>query len=173
MHRALWFAPLVVLLGCDRRPSVTFSTATRPQFGAWGIDLAAMDTTVRPGDDFFTWANGTWLAHAVIPADKTALTLRTAMSDTTEARLHAIMAAAAKLPADSTGLAAKIGAYWRSFMNSTAVEQAGTAPLAPTLDSIRAATTTSAVAALTWRSSRDFYAPLFSVYIDVDLKDPT
>ncbi|MGH7583451.1 MAG: M13 family metallopeptidase, partial [Gemmatimonadales bacterium] len=66
-----------------------------------------------------------------------------------------------------------IGAYWRSFMNSTAVEQAGTAPLAPTLDSIRAATTTSAVAALTGRSSRDFYAPLFSVYIDVDLKDPT
>src|SRR5690606_37098803 len=35
------------------------------------IDPANMDTTVRPGDDFFEYANGGWLKTAVIPGDKT------------------------------------------------------------------------------------------------------
>ena len=46
----------------------TTSTAAR-RFGTWGVDLAGMDTTVRPGDDFFRYVNGTWLDTAVIASD--------------------------------------------------------------------------------------------------------
>ena len=50
--------------------------AGKPLYGAWGLDSAGMDKSVSPGDDFFRYANGTWLDHHAIPADKPAVTLR-------------------------------------------------------------------------------------------------
>src|SRR6185295_12081352 len=46
------------------------TVAAQPAFGAWGVDLSAMDKSVRPGDNFFQFVNGTWLKTAKIPADR-------------------------------------------------------------------------------------------------------
>ena len=46
-------------------------TTGHPAIGAWGVDLADMDKSVKPGDDFFLYVNGTWLKTAVIPPDRT------------------------------------------------------------------------------------------------------
>src|SRR6185503_12346785 len=43
----------------------------KPAFGTWGLDNAAMDKSVKPGDDFYRYMNGHWLATATIPADRT------------------------------------------------------------------------------------------------------
>src|SRR3546814_5925957 len=40
------------------------------QFGSWGVDLSARDTSVRPGDDFDRYANGTWFRTTEIPGDQ-------------------------------------------------------------------------------------------------------
>ena len=40
------------------------------RFGSWGVDLDARDTSVRPGDDFDRYANGTWFRNTEIPADQ-------------------------------------------------------------------------------------------------------
>ena len=45
------------------------SSPTRLKYGAWGFDLAGMDTATKPGDDFFRYANGTWLDKTQIPSD--------------------------------------------------------------------------------------------------------
>src|SRR5689334_17461393 len=45
--------------------------AGKPTIGKWGFDLAAMDPTIKPGDDFFRYANGTWMKTTQIPADRT------------------------------------------------------------------------------------------------------
>ena len=45
---------------------------TRLKYGAWGLDLVGMDTTTTPGDDFFRYANGTWIDKTQIPSDKPA-----------------------------------------------------------------------------------------------------
>ena len=42
-----------------------------PRFGSFGIDLAAMDSSVKPGNDFFRYVDGRWLATEKIPADRT------------------------------------------------------------------------------------------------------
>ena len=42
----------------------------KPVFGTWGVDLTAMDKSVKPGDDFFLYVNGNWLKTAVIPPDR-------------------------------------------------------------------------------------------------------
>ncbi len=174
MRRLLSCVPLIVACACSSSKGVvTQQGEPHSQFGAWGFDLSARDSSIRPGDDFFGYANGSWLKRATIPADKPAVTLRLMMTDTTEARLRAIMdAAAAKATHEPTDLEGKIGAYYKAFMDSAAIEKLGTAPLAPHLDAVRAAATRDAIAALTGRQERAFNAPLFGITIDVDLKDP-
>ena len=54
------------------------TTPTTPQYGAWGFDLAGADTKTKPGDDFFRYANGTWIDKTQIPPDKPAYSLRLA-----------------------------------------------------------------------------------------------
>ncbi len=46
-------------------------TAPSPGFGAWGFDLSGEDTTVKPGNNFFDYANGTAVKNMVIPPDRT------------------------------------------------------------------------------------------------------
>ena len=48
-------------------------------------------STTKPGADFFRYANGTWLDKTQIPPDKPAYSLRLAMTDLTEQRLHELM----------------------------------------------------------------------------------
>ena len=42
-----------------------------PRYGAWGFDIAGMDRSARPGDDFYKFASGTWDANTAIPRDRT------------------------------------------------------------------------------------------------------
>ncbi len=168
MHRPSWYALLVLISACSSSPS---HKTVKPQFGAWGFDLAGRDTTARPGDDFFGHVNGGWLQRTAIPADKPSISVRALMSDTTEARLHAIMeTAAARAAHEPTDLEGKIGAYYRAFMDSARVERLGAAPLAPHLDRVRAAGTREALAPLMGRCG--FNGGIFNNYVDVDLKDP-
>src|SRR4030088_958452 len=71
-------------------------TEGKPQYGAWGFDSSGADLKAKPGDDFFRYANGAWLDRVQIPADKAAYSLRLAMTDLTEQRLHDLMEEIAK-----------------------------------------------------------------------------
>ncbi|MGN6516750.1 MAG: M13 family metallopeptidase, partial [Rhizomicrobium sp.] len=147
--------------------------ADKPLYGAWGLDTAGMDSSVTPGDDFFRYANGTWLDHHAIPADKPAVTLRLEMTDRTEGRLHDMLeAAAAKASHQPTDLEGKAGAFYKAFMDEARIEQLGAKPIQPELDAVRAAPSRGALAALMGRNNSDFEGALFSATIDVDLKDP-
>ena len=55
-------------LGASAKPE-----APKPQYGTFGIDLTARNAAVKPGDDFFAFANGTWFDKFQIPADKSCL----------------------------------------------------------------------------------------------------
>src|SRR5258708_4838331 len=86
----------------------------KPQYGAWGVDLTAMDPHVKPGDDFNRYASGAWLARTEIPPDKPMASLRFLMTDRTEERLHGLMEkAAAAASARPATLDGKIGAFYR------------------------------------------------------------
>jgi putative endopeptidase len=146
----------------------------RPQYGDHGYDLAGGDLAIKPGDDFFRYANGTWLDHVVIPADKPAYSLRYAMSDLTEQRLHELMEqAAATCGHEPAALEGKVGAFYKSFMDETRVAQLGVAPLAAHLAAVRRADTREKLAALMGRNNEDFEGALFGLGIDIDVKDPT
>jgi putative endopeptidase len=144
----------------------------KPEYGAWGIDLTAMDLKVKPGDDFNRYASGAWMDRTTIPADKPMASLRYLMTDRTEGRLHQLMeTAAAAAPAEPSTLEQKIGGFYKSFMDEPKIEALGTGPIAAELDAIRSSTTRDDVAELMGRNTSGFFATIFSLNIDVDLKN--
>ena len=146
--------------------------SNKPQYGSWGIDLSAMDPSVQPGDDFNRYASGAWLARVQIPSDKPMASLRYLMSDITEARLHELMEkAAAAAPAQPVTLEQKVGAFYKAFMDEARLETLSAAPIAAQLNAIRAAKDRQDMAELMGRNQSDFYATIFALGIDVDLKD--
>ena len=46
------------------------SSTEANRMGTWGIDTAGMDKSVKPGDDFFGYVNGTWAKNTPIPSDR-------------------------------------------------------------------------------------------------------
>jgi putative endopeptidase len=133
--------------------------AARSEYGSWGVDLDGVDTTVKPGADFFRYVNGRWLDRTPIPADKADYSLFETMRDVTERRLHALLdsaSASAHHDRTPTTVAGKVGAFYRSFLDSTRVEQLGVAPVAPLLAAIRDTRTQSQLAELMGRGAADF-----------------
>src|SRR5665213_3337655 len=57
------------MLGVSLAACFSFAVAAVPD-AAPGIDLAGIDHSVAPGDDFFGYANGTWIKNTEIPADR-------------------------------------------------------------------------------------------------------
>jgi putative endopeptidase len=143
------------------------------KYGAWGFDLTGMDAATKPGDDFFRYANGTWLDKTQIPPDKPAYSMRIIMTDFTEQRLREILeAGGAKLPENPSTLEEKAGAFYRSFIDETRIEQLGMKTIEPELNDLKNAKTRDDFAALMGRTATDFEFSLFNPAIDVDLKDP-
>ena len=113
-----------------------------PKYGTWGVDKTGMDPSVKPGDDFFRYANGAWVDRTAIPSDRTRYGNFDKLSELSENRVHAIVdeAAAGKLKDPD---AAKIGAIYGSFMNEAMAEKLDAKPIAPELAQIRAVKTTT------------------------------
>ena len=145
--------------------------ASDAPFGAWGFDLSARDTTVKPGDDFFAYANGTWLKQTQIPADRSGWGMHAALGERVLGQLRTIMEDAGK--ADPKTAEGKVGAYYAAFMDEAHIEALGASPLKPSLDAVHAANTREALAALMGLANKDFEGSLFSTYIQPDNKDPT
>ena len=161
------------LLGASLVWAVAAMAADNPLYGAFGLDTAGFDKTTAPGDNFFRYANGTWLDHHAIPADKSAVSLRLEMTDRTEARLHEMMeAAAAKVGHQPSDLEGKVGAFYKAFMDEARIEKLGLTPIAPELSAIGTAKDRDEIAATMGLSNVDFDTSLFAVNIDVDLKNP-
>src|SRR5205823_6559333 len=143
------------------------------KYGAWGFDLAGMDAKTKPGDDFFRYANGTWVDQTQIPPDKPAYSLRLIMTDLTEQRLKNLLeAAGANSTENPSTLEQKAGAFYHSFMDEARVEQLGAKAIEPELTALKNAKSRDDFAALMGRTTTDFEFSLFNPVIDVDLKDP-
>src|SRR5947207_13380391 len=134
----------------------------KPQYGAWGFDLSGADTSTKPGDDFFRYANGTWLDKTQIPPDKPAYSMRIIMTDFTEQRLRELMETSNPTGNPST-LEEKAGAFYHSFMDEARVEPLGAKAIDPELNDLKKAKTRDDFAALMSRNTTDFEFSLFNV----------
>ena len=110
---------------------------TIPQPQVHGVNPAYVDRSVRPGDEFFEYANGEWLKHVEIPADRNSVALDTALLEQTDKRTADLIAEVANSGA-ATGESRKIADLYNSFMDEAGIEAKGISPLRPHLDAIAA-----------------------------------
>jgi putative endopeptidase len=145
--------------------------ASEPMYPPAGLDMTAADPATRPGDDFFGYANGAWLARTSIPPDKAFMTAAQAVRDRVEQQLHSLIEAAASRGGPPTDLEGKVGSFYASFMDEARREELGARPLAGELAAIRASRSREALAQLMGGATHDFSGSFFQLTIDVDLKD--
>ena len=146
--------------------------AQAPRYGSWGVDLAARDAAIKPGDDFFGYAEGAAVDAMTIPADRSRYGAFDKLHELSEARTRAIVDKVAADP-NATGEEAKVGAFYRAFMDEKRVEALDDKPLAGDLGAVRKAKSRKALAELMGASSETLGYSIFNPYINTDAKAPT
>lgn len=103
------------------------------------FDKAGMDTTVQPGDNFFQYANGTWIKNSKIPDDQNGWGSFYTLYDENLKKLRTILdETSAKTDHKKGSASQKVGDYYASGMDTVAIEKAGYEPLKPLLAKIDA-----------------------------------
>jgi len=147
MQRIRWILTAAVLCGSSAwaaTPAPVPHAADHPT----GVDLAGIDHSVKPGDDFDGYANGNWRKTAVIPADRASTGIFLQVFNKAEQRNAELIkaAAAAKAPAGSNE--SKIADYYAAFMDQAGIAKHGLSPLKPELAKIDAIKTPADLAAV-------------------------
>jgi putative endopeptidase len=142
------------------------------RMGAWGIDTAGMDTSVKPGADFFGYVSGNWAKTTQIPADRSSYGGFAVLRDLSEARVRKLVESYPAADPATGGDQAKVAALYRGFMDEASIEALGAKPLEPALAAIRDAKDKAALAALMGRSNAGFGRSFFGAYVSDDQRDP-
>jgi putative endopeptidase len=137
--------------------------------GDFGLDLSAGDKNVKPGDDFFAYANGTWDQSFKIPPDKASFGPFDRLDELSKERVRSIIEQSAAAHAASGTPEQQIGDYYAAFMDESAIEANGLAPAQADLERIAAAKSRVDVARLFGTIG---YATLFDVQLSPDYKNP-
>ena len=106
-----------------------------------------MDRSIKPGDDFYHYANGSWLKSAVVPAGQTSLTTSTMLIAKNAQRVRELIQEAAASQSAKGSTAQKVGDYYASFMDEATIEAKGMKPLADEMSAIAAITDKAALSA--------------------------
>jgi len=137
-----------------------------------GIDLAHLDSAVRPQDDLFGHVNGRWLAEYEMPADRATDGAFRQLYDRAEEQVHALITDAANgsFAADGTD-AQRIGDLFASFADEEAVERRGLTPLLDELALIDAAAGPGELAVTLGGLQRTGVGGGVGLYVNTDAKD--
>jgi putative endopeptidase len=138
------------------------------KFGNWGVDLSARDTSVKPGDSFFDYANGGWYKTAVIPADLPVAGIALDTHLLTQAQLRSVVEDSARNP--STLSARQVGALYASFMDEARLEKLDASPLAADIATIKSVASRAEMARLMGATIGAFGNSVFSFGISADPK---
>ena len=150
--------------------NVKEAVAAKPTLGSFGVDLDSIDESVKPGDNFFKYVNGTWIKNTEIPADRSRYGGFGILRDLSEDRVKDIIEdTAAKNAAKGTD-EQKIGDFYAAFMDEAAIEAAGMAPVQADIDKIRAVKTHKDVGALMADPALGIRSPI-APFIGIDAKD--
>jgi endothelin-converting enzyme/putative endopeptidase len=132
---------MALLVGCEKQAATPAAPAAPPPpkvaLGTFGIDTAQMDTSVKPGDDFYKYVNGKWLASTQMPADKASYGSFNELRDTTDANVHSLLDDLTKTPPTDPTLK-KVADLYSAWMDEAGIEKRGYEPLKPYLDRINA-----------------------------------
>ncbi|MGI4867525.1 MAG: M13 family metallopeptidase [Janthinobacterium lividum] len=174
-------ASLLALAGCaGSGPAAPVATATTPAPPAVpspkgvGLDVADLDRSVAPCDDFFEFSGGNWLRANPVPSYATSWGPRSLLALRTQATLKQILEeAAANRSATPGSNAQKVGDFYGAAMDTAAIEKAGITPLKPELARIAALRTRAELPALIAHEQDLGTGAFFNGGVEVDEKQTT
>ncbi len=163
---------MVALTACGQQQAPTTMAEAPPALKS-GIALEYMDTSVRPGDDFFSYVNGKWIEETEIPADKATWGGFSILADQAQADVRAIIeeAAAGSFPAGSDEQ--KVGDLYKSYLDMETRNAKGMAPLEPELARIDAIGSHDDLAVYFAAANRRGYPVPVAIDQNEDFRDPT
>jgi len=135
------------------------------RFGSWGVDLGARDISVRPGDDFDRYANGSWFRRTEIPADQASAGVDYDVYNLTQRQLSALV-----ISAPASG---QVGGLYQSFMDEARIEALGAKPLMADIAQVEAIRDKAEMARFMGRSQGAFGASIVGGEPYADTADPT
>ena len=113
-------------LACAQNPSITSGSAH-------GIAVSHIDPAVKPGDNFYLYANGDWIAHTQIPPDRAGIGVFSTLADRSNKQVASIIEEVSKSNPPAGSNERKIADLYNAFMDEKAIDDLGTRPLAPHL----------------------------------------
>jgi endothelin-converting enzyme/putative endopeptidase len=135
---AILLAGVTPVLALPSAGTASAPTAGKARYGDWGVDLAARDETVRPGNDFWRYANNGWFRANPIPADRIAWGVSAVLSEDVERQLRAIVEEAGNA---GDPVSRQVSAMYASYMDEAGIEARGIAAARPWLNRIAAVRT--------------------------------
>ncbi len=143
-----------------------------PELGSFGIDLSAQKQSVRPGDDFYEYANGAWLDSYQLKPDEMRYGAFIELEYRAEDQVKAIideLSASQQAPGSSEQ---QIADYFASFMDRDTLNQKGIEPLRPELEQVAAIRTREQLVELFGRAGVMGSAAPIASFVEIDRKDP-
>ena len=120
----------------EQQPKVATAAVTeKAELGSFGVDLTARNEAVKPGDDFFMYASGTWYDNYEMPADKTRYGAFSGLAERSEGDVKAIIeeiAARKDLNAEEK----LVADFYNAYMDTETLNKLGVAPIKPLLSEI-------------------------------------
>jgi predicted metalloendopeptidase len=161
-----------MIAGIALLTAVAAAAAATPQaqIAPWGLDLNARDLSVKPGDDFYRYANGGWLDAHQIPPDRSQWGSFAELDERAHQQVREIVEA---LPQDAPegSTAQKVGDYYRAYLDTEAIERLALTPAAGGLQAIATARNYKALTRLMGRPDLNLLSPL-RLGITLDQKNP-
>lgn len=162
-------AASIGLAGCQ----LSSSTQSETQVNlVSGIELSAIDHSVRPQDDFFRHVNGAWLNTTDIPSDKSSYSVFNVLYDDTQKRLKQLVISASESNAAEGTNDQKLGDMYLSYMNETLANELGISPLSAELKQIEAVDNRQALAKMIGELSQYGISSPIGAYVYADAKNP-
>ncbi len=148
------------------------ATSAGPELGSFGVDLSHQDDSVRPGEDFFRFANGKWLDSFELPSDRSNYGSFNVLGDRSDERVRTIINDFAATEPTPGTLEQKISDYFLSYMDVETLNELGISPLLPGLAALREIDTREELIAGFGRALVDNTATPFGFYVGADRSDP-
>jgi putative endopeptidase len=144
----------------------------KPKLGTFGVDLAAMDKSVKPGDNFFRYVNGKWLDATAVPPDRSQIGSFLELQILSETRLgFLVQNLAAEPDSELSAEERKLRDLYLAFEDTDAIEKAGLGPVQKDLDYLNGLKTLDDVARA-MASPKLATESIYSIGIGVDDKNP-
>jgi putative endopeptidase len=118
--------------------AIALCTAEGDQNTSVVLSQQGMDASIKPGDDFYRYANGGWLKTAVIPTGQPSFDTRAILKARTSQRVRDLIQEAAAGQFAKGSVSQKVGDYYASFMDESSIEARGMAPLNSEMSAISA-----------------------------------